>query len=141
MKISNYMIPDPITANINDSMSDLIYRMKDKNVSHLLIENNDFELVGVVSKEDLLTKMKTLLKVSSGSTYTKNVMNTTTAQEIMTIDPITVSPDDILETVSVIMLERNFHCLPVVENGKAVGIVTYTDLLLGFIGKEYEFPC
>jgi len=47
----------------------------------------------------------------------------------MTRKPSTVSPVDNLETVRVIFEQHGFHHVPVVEEGKLVGIVSYTDYL------------
>lgn len=134
------MIPYPVTANVNDKVSEVMYLMKEKKVSHLLVEDDDYQLVGVISNVDLLAKTQTLLNVSFDSEASKTNLYTATAKDIMTPDPVTISPKHSIETASVIMLEKSFHCLPVVDNGKTVGILTYTDLLLGFIGRTYEFP-
>ena len=134
------MIPYPVSANVDDKVSDLMYLMKEKKVSHLLVEDADYQLVGVISNVDLLTTTEALLKNTFDSEVSKTVLHTATAKDIMTPDPVTISPKQSLETAAVIMLEKSIHCLPVVEHGKTIGILTYTDLLLGFIGRAYEFP-
>jgi len=57
------------------------------------------------------------------------MQNTTPISRIMTRKPSTVSPVDNLETVRVIFEQHGFHHVPVVEEGKLVGIVSYTDYL------------
>lgn len=133
--ISTYMIPRPVTANQADNITDLIYLMKEKGVSHLLIEDDDFKLVGVVSKDDLLKEASNLLMQTTGKVYSKYILNTKTAKEIMSPNPVSVSPDDSLDFVSMLMMSKYFHCLPVVKDGKAIGIVTSTDLLLAYFSK------
>jgi signal-transduction protein with cAMP-binding, CBS, and nucleotidyltransferase domain len=58
--------------------------------------------------------------------------------EIMTSHPITVAPDVSAHHAAWIMVERRFGALPVVENGKTVGIITETDLLRCFTEQAVE---
>lgn len=55
--------------------------------------------------------------------------NTTPIAKIMTRKPMTVQTNDSLDTVRHIFEDKGFHHLPVMENGKLVGIVSYTDYL------------
>ena len=57
------------------------------------------------------------------------MQNTTPISRIMTRKPATVSPDDNLETVRKIFENQGFHHIPVVENEKLTGIISYTDYL------------
>lgn len=57
------------------------------------------------------------------------MQNNTPISKIMTRKPATVTPDDYLETVREIFEKKGFHHIPVVENGKLSGIVSYTDYL------------
>ncbi|MBE3586133.1 MAG: CBS domain-containing protein [Thermoanaerobacter sp.] len=53
--------------------------------------------------------------------------------EIMTVPVITCSPDATIEEAARILLEKNIHCLPVVDReGGLVGIVTESDLIFQF---------
>lgn len=52
-----------------------------------------------------------------------------TAADIMTPDPVTVSPDTPLSEAARLLLERHFNGLPVVEGGRLVGMVTQSDLV------------
>jgi CBS domain-containing protein len=52
-----------------------------------------------------------------------------TAGDVMTANPTTVSPDESLVRVVDLIVEQHISGLPVVEQGKLVGIVTETDLL------------
>lgn len=57
------------------------------------------------------------------------MQNTTPVSKIMTRKPATVGPNDTLETVRNIFERKGFHHIPVVEQGKLTGIVSYTDYL------------
>ena len=55
---------------------------------------------------------------------------------IMTTDIVTVGPEDSLEVVKELLFEKHFHHLPVVDNGKLVGIITSWDLIKS--NKKFE---
>ena len=57
-------------------------------------------------------------------------------QEIMTANVITITPDKTVEDAAKLMLEKEIGGLPVVENGKVIGMITESD----FIGKHVEVP-
>jgi acetoin utilization protein AcuB len=57
------------------------------------------------------------------------MQNTTAISRVMTHKPATVSPMDHLETVQEIFEKFGFHHVPVLDDGKLVGIVSYTDYL------------
>lgn len=61
-----------------------------------------------------------------------------TAAEIMTADPVTVEPGLGVTEAAHIMVERGIGALPVVDEGKLVGIVTEGDLIIGDV--KLEFP-
>lgn len=61
-----------------------------------------------------------------------------TAAELMTRNPMTARPSDPLGYVASQMLERRHKCVPVVEDGKLVGVVTRHDLLRRFHRSDAE---
>ena len=50
-------------------------------------------------------------------------------EQVMTKDLMTVQSSDTIQQVATILSENEFHALPVIEDGKMVGIVTTTDLI------------
>ena len=48
----------------------------------------------------------------------------------MTADPITVTPDSLINPAITQLVNRHISCLPVVEDGRLVGVLTTTDLML-----------
>ncbi len=53
----------------------------------------------------------------------------TTVSQAMTRKPVTVAPDANIETVAALMVDKNMHTLPVVDQGQLVGIVGKEDVL------------
>jgi len=59
--------------------------------------------------------------------------------EIMTTDPVTVSPEDDLQEAVELLIEEKFGGIPVVEESEGlVGIVTYVDVLRCFLTRLQE---
>jgi len=105
--------------------------------------DNEENLVGIVCQSDLIAQQKdipvpslfTLLEgyipLTSSKKIEKEVKKIAaiTVADAMTEDPVTVEPDTPISEVAALMTGKNFHSLPVVENGKIVGIVGMADVL------------
>ena len=52
-----------------------------------------------------------------------------TVADAMTPDPVTVGPETSIEELGSIMVDKNFHTVPVVDEGELVGIVGKEDVL------------
>ena len=83
-------------------------------IRHILVCDDENELLGVVSNRDFSNQAK----------------NNVRAHELMTTNPTTVSPNTTINVAITMMTEKNISCLPVVENGRVKGVLTTTDLLL-----------
>jgi acetoin utilization protein AcuB len=79
---------------------------------------SDGKLTGIVTERDLRQ-------------YT-GVLERTKVNAAMTENPITVSPETMLEDAAEIMLKNQIGCLPVLHQGQLVGIVTASDVLEAF---------
>ncbi|HRU33343.1 MAG TPA: CBS domain-containing protein, partial [bacterium] len=130
------MTPNPIVIDPETSILDALHIMKEKKVRRLPVVAHG-KLVGIVTEKDL--RESPSLKATSLSIFELNyLLAKTPVSEVMTKDPITVTPDTTIEEAAVIMRDNQISGLPVVEDGKIVGIVTETDIfdmlvkLLGF---------
>ena len=92
-----------------------------RHVRHVPVESDDGELVGLVSHRALLRLVATG-RFGSG--------HKVTVKEIMTRRPVTVNSD--ATTVEAIRLMRKAQvaCLPVVDEGKLLGLITEHDLIM-----------
>ena len=120
--------------------------------AEILLENHingapvvdpDGRLVGILCQSDLIAQQKKLpiptlftfldglIQLSSAKQIEKQVRKIAalTVAQSMTPDPVTVQPDNRLETVAALMVDNNFHTLPVVEGSRLVGIIGKEDVL------------
>ncbi len=98
--------------------------MTEQRVSCLLIEQDD-KLVGILTDRDLRSRV-----------LAKNLSATTTVNEVMTKTPQSIEPDRFAFEAIQQMSQYNIHHLPVEQDGKAVGVLTTTDL----IRSQQEHP-
>lgn len=119
--VGQFMATDLFTVRPND-LVDLAASVMDwKHVRHVPVEDDEGRVIGLVSHRDLL-------RLLSHGLLNKQIQPVT-VKEIMKRDPFTVAPDTpTLEALN-IMRRQKVGCLPVVENGKLVGIVTAYDFL------------
>jgi CBS domain-containing protein len=92
--------------------------MVDSHISAIVITDDNGDLKGIVTERDMVHRVL--------------VTNTKAAdlrlEDIMTKDPLTVSPNDSAMDALELMRERKFRHLPVTENGKVVGMISIRDL-------------
>jgi CBS domain-containing protein len=91
--------------------------MAEHRVSSLLITEND-ELIGIVTDRDLRTRA-----VAKGLAYSTSIA------DIMTRDPIVMDSGDYASEAVLKMMERNVHHIPIVKNGRPIGVVSTGDII------------
>lgn len=99
--------------------------MADKQIGSLLVFDHE-KFVGLMSERDYLTKV-VLLERSSYST---------TVQEVMSTDIITVGPGVHSEECLAIISSRKQRHLPVLDNHKVLGVISIGDIVLDIINDQ-----
>jgi acetoin utilization protein AcuB len=132
MLVKDWMSKDPITITDDTSMMKAIHLMKQNRFRRLPVLQEG-RLVGIVSDRDLK-------EASPSKATTLDVhelyylLAELQVKDIMTRDPVTVSPDDTVEHAAQIMLENTISGLPVVtDQGDVVGILTQSDVFRAFM--------
>ena len=127
--VADLMTPDVVTLS---EETDVVYAtgaMKLRRIRHLPVVRGD-ELVGLVSHRDLLRAQARFLSgVEQGETIAS-----VRAKDIMTDEVTTVSPDTPADEAAMLLVDGKFGCLPVVDDGRLVGIVTEADFLRWAVG-------
>lgn len=132
MIVAKRMMRNPVWVDENDTMKKAMDLLKERGIRHLPVLKGGEKLVGIVSERDI--------KQASPSPATAleireiyYLLDKVKVRQIMTRRPYTVPPATPIEEAALIMREKKIGCLPVVEEGKLVGILTETDILDAFI--------
>jgi CBS domain-containing protein len=106
---------------------DALKQMAEKNVGALLVLEGE-KIAGLISERDYARK--TILK----GRFSKE----TAVREIMTVNVITVGPEEDLEKCMELFTDKHVRHLPVIENEKIIGVVSIGDVVKGVIDyKEF----
>lgn len=120
LTVEQFMSRDLFTVRPEDALELATNLMDWKHIRHVPVEDDEGNLVGIVSHRDLLQVFSLHLPKNNQEIIVKNVMR----KNLITIAPETPT----LEALY-IMREKNIGCLPVVKEEKLVGLVTAHDFL------------
>ncbi len=120
MTIRRKMSHKPITISPDKTVLDALDVMKKNSIRHLPVVDGK-KFVGFVSEFDL--REVRLLPMS------EDIM----VRDVMVKDPVTISPEESLEDAARLIFKHKIGGLPVLENGKLVGVLTSKDILAAFI--------
>jgi CBS domain-containing protein len=111
----------------SSSVLDALQIMMEKNISALLIIEND-QLLGIFTERDYARKI--ILKGKSSKE--------TLIKDVMTVNPHTITPNEKIDNCMELMTNNHFRHLPVVENGKVLGMVSIGDLVKFIIEDQKQ---
>ncbi|WP_396601907.1 HPP family protein [Algibacter sp. R77976] len=97
-------------------------------IRHIPVMSNGV-IVGMLSYTDLMRISFSETSDDESESVDSVVFNSFTIEQVMVKDVVTVTSDTSIKDVVKILANREFHALPVVDNGNLEGIVTTTDLL------------
>lgn len=127
--VSNIMSTELIKAKLDASFNEVLSLFDQNNIHHILVTSTNNQLEGIISKEDVLRAFRELSNNTSGKTFTQKILESWTAKDLMTNNPVVIEPEDTVGLVADMFLENKFHALAVIENFEVVGIVTSHDLI------------
>jgi CBS domain-containing protein len=116
-KVRDLMTPEPVTLPLDAPLTEAARLMRDREIGGVLITQGG-RLCGLLTDRDIVVRA-----VAEGRDLTG-----TRLDEVCSAGIVTVSPDDGTDTALRLMLDSAVRRLPVVENGRPVGIVSIGDL-------------
>jgi CBS domain-containing protein len=123
------MTRDATTLKRNDQLTLADDIMNLGRIRHLpVLDDDEQTLVGILSQRDLF-RGALAQALGYGRHAQRKVLETLVVKDVMTSDPITASPEMPLAEAARILRERKIGCLPVVEDGRLVGIITEADFV------------
>ena len=112
------MTRDPVTASPDLSVDLAAAAMRDRGVGSLIVVSGDMA-VGIITERDIVTKVVAANRAPSSLTV----------RDVMTSPVVSVHPHEDVEAVARKMSARRIRRLPVVQDGKLLGVITENDIL------------
>jgi acetoin utilization protein AcuB len=120
MNVHTWMTPNPETIGPRDLLSVAQDKMQRGHFRRLPVMDHDGRLIGIITERDLRAHI--------------GYLPTTHVDAAMSETPITIGPNQPIETAATVMLQRKIGGLPVVaDDGTLLGIITESDLLQGLL--------
>ncbi len=133
--ISTIMTRNPVSVQEDANLYDVIALVRKHHIRHIPVLKGK-QITGIISSNDIN-------RLTFGGLFANqdgiddSIINMLSVPQVMTSHPKVVQAGDFIRDVAEILAEGEFHSLPVVENGKCIGIVTTTDLIK-YLLNEYK---
>jgi CBS domain-containing protein len=118
--IRDVMTPDPIVLASTATVLEAARAMREGDIGDVVVGDDAGNVIGILTDRDIVVRL----------VAEPRDPQQVTLQEICSIDLETLSPDDGVEDAVAIMQSNAVRRLPVLEDGKAVGVVSLGDLAL-----------
>jgi len=136
MLVNQIMTRNVQTVFDDDSLGLLTKILNEVSFHHLPVVDSNNILLGIISDRDVMKNLSPFLGTDFERDCDSELMKQSAA-EIMSSNPITIGETTRIETASILLLENNFSCLPVVdEDGKLDGLLTWKDILNYYIYSD-----
>lgn len=149
--VADVMTRDPITANPETPLTDVIKTIAEKRISGLPVVEKTGQLVGVISETDLMWRetnvtppayimlLDSVIYLENPGRYEKDLHKALgqTVKDVMSPNPVTITPEKQLSEAAKLMHDRSIHRLPVVDQaGQIVGILTRGDIVRAMAAEQ-----
>jgi CBS domain-containing protein len=111
--VADLMTKDVLTVEPSDTIGEAAEKMNDANVGAVVVVEDMVRIVGIVTERDLMRAVAARARAAEAR-----------VRHWMTPDPVTIEPDTSIAEAAEIMFTRNFRHLPVVKDGRPLGIVS-----------------
>jgi CBS domain-containing protein len=143
IKAKDIMTKEIITVSPETEITQAANLLLEKRINGVPVVNTAGELVGILCQSDLIAQQKSIpipslftlldgyisLKTSKRMDKEVEKIAATKVAEAMTPNPVTVDPETDIEKIASLMVEKNYHTLPVIDAGNLVGILGKEDVL------------
>jgi len=143
LKAKDIMTRDVITVTPETGVTVIARLLLEKHLNGVPVVNPNGDLVGMICQSDLIveqeklpipsvfTILDTFIPIYAPGKTEKEVQKIAAikASDAMTSNPVTVGPEVGLDEIASIMVNKNVHTIPVIEDGKLVGIIGKEDIL------------
>ncbi|TNE45302.1 MAG: CBS domain-containing protein [Deltaproteobacteria bacterium] len=133
MKVSDYMTPEVITANLKDGLHQTFTRMRERNIRHMPVLDTEEKIVGIISDRDL--RRPRWLDGDPNQAQNYQMSNDLKVEAAMSSTPDVVQQGDTIKDAVSLFVTHKYGALPVVDNHesrKVVGMLSLRDLMKAF---------
>jgi len=132
VRVRDFMTRDPLTLRQDDLLRQAVEVVMVRRIRHIPVLDEKGSLVGIVTDRDVQGTLPSPLSAAAPEEY-EALLETTPLARIMTKNVITVGADDLAAEAVETLLADRIDGLPVVENGRLVGIFTVRDALRAYL--------
>ncbi|MEZ2242761.1 CBS domain-containing protein [Microcoleus sp.] len=148
--VADLMTREPLTARVEMSVKEAIKILADRRISGLpVVDHNDL-LIGVISESDLMWQetgatpptyimvLDSVIYLENPSRYEQELHKALgqTVGEVMSRDPVSITPEKSIQEAAKLLHERHIHRLPVLDTaGKVIGILTRGDIVRAMVAE------
>jgi acetoin utilization protein AcuB len=147
MKVKDLMSRDPITIDPEAPLATAVEVMRTRQIRHLPVVDDDGQLMGIITDRDLRQAMvaPALTEYLSRGARRRlhgigQALEDLRVKDAMTWVVVTTHPEATAAHAAIVMYEQRVGSLPVVKNGKLLGIVTERDLLRALRTEHRGIP-
>lgn len=131
--VRDLMTLEVATLKRNESLSLADRIMTLGRIRHMPVLDENGQLCGIVTQRDLF--FNALVRALGFGTHAaEKTLENLRVKEVMTTDVLTIEPDAPIARAATLMLEKKVGCLPVVEDGELIGILTEADFVAELAG-------
>jgi acetoin utilization protein AcuB len=141
--VKAWMTSDPITVDPEATLSTCYHLMRLNGIRRLPVVDSAGRLVGIVTLGDIREgrpkrRPTEDIPLTSDMWERHLLVASREVREFMSPSPITVEPDTPVKEAARLMLEHKIGGLPVVDEGRVVGIITESDVFRLLVGQLPE---
>ncbi|MEW6499665.1 MAG: CBS domain-containing protein, partial [Cyanobacteriota bacterium] len=149
--VADVMSRDPIVVRPETLLNEAIQILAERHISGLPVVDDVGKLVGIISETDLMWQetgvtppayimfLDSVIYLKNPATYERDLHKALgqTVGEVMSKNPITISPDKTLREAATIMHDRSVHRLPVLDStDQVIGILTRGDIIRAMAASQ-----
>lgn len=116
------------TLKPDDKIGTALQLFRDKKIRHVPIVDDEGILVGIVTDRDVKDSTPSILNKDLSDEELNKPLSLIMKENVMTGHPL-----DFVEDIAAVFYEHRIGCMPIVQGGDIVGIVTETDVLHTFV--------
>ena len=143
--VADIMDANPVTVTPETGVEDVVRTLKENELPGVPVINDGGRCVGIITEEDLVLSdeegdlhLPHYIELMGGIVYLEPLRRfeqrlrkatASTAQDMMTEDPVTVEATATIKEAARLIVEKEHNRLPVIDHGRLVGVVTRVDVL------------